>query len=344
MPSRLQHLHFSTKTLPAAIRNDAAVALMEPVFELSPLQQGAELDIQVDMTIWAGMTLGQNHFNATRVKRGKRQTQMATRDQIGISLMVDGGVFGHSESTAGEIKKIEVKSGEILVSDLAYGYDLASPNGGHSQTLFLPKNALDSSLQTERLHGFVLHDQVTGARLFRHYLQGLHRETKQMPEEEFIAAQEMTVDILNSQFRSLISAMHSSPDEVLRQRIKTFIRQHLREQELGVQGLLDEFHVARATLYRLFAEHGGVVAYIRDQRLDGCYRDLLQADFELNLSSLLYSWGFSSDQQFLRAFTGRYGTTPSELRKKRKTANLHEDSTLAHEMLANLHQKKLSTV
>lgn len=80
---------------------------------------------------------------------------------------------------------------------------------------------------------------------------------------------------------------------------------------------IDEFHVTRATLYRMFKPHGGIGRYILGRRLNGVLRDLSNPK-RLNeqIDTTLRRWGFANHTAAGRAFRHAYGMTPSECRAR----------------------------
>jgi AraC-like DNA-binding protein len=59
--------------------------------------------------------------------------------------------------------------------------------------------------------------------------------------------------------------------------MKAFIDQNLAEPELGIDMLLEKFGASRATVYRDFAEDGGLQNFILSRRLHRAYRALSEA-------------------------------------------------------------------
>jgi AraC-like DNA-binding protein len=100
-----------------------------------------------------------------------------------------------------------------------------------------------------------------------------------------------------------------------RRAVCDYIDRHLMDDRLSPESLPRQLRMSRATLYRLFADEGGVAAYILGRRLDRC-RALLAADSAgaRSIGDIAFSHGFASDAHFSRAFRRRFGMTPREAR------------------------------
>lgn len=97
--------------------------------------------------------------------------------------------------------------------------------------------------------------------------------------------------------------------------LKAAITRRLEDPALTPQALIDEFGIARSTLYRLFEPLGGVSTYITERRLHYAFR--LIADPQQprqRISQLAFKLGFSQPSAFTRAFKDLFGLSPKEVR------------------------------
>ena len=95
---------------------------------------------------------------------------------------------------------------------------------------------------------------------------------------------------------------------------RTHIERNLRDPDLSVASLSQVFGAARATIYRDFAEDGGVERYIIGRRLERAY--LFLADASQNRGAVQVAsneWGFKSVSHFTRLFRKRYGCRPGDV-------------------------------
>ena len=96
-------------------------------------------------------------------------------------------------------------------------------------------------------------------------------------------------------------------------RILDCIEAQLCDPALGIDFLLQRFHVSRPTLYRMFRPLGGVARYIRERRLHAAGARLREAP-HCTITFLLYDLGFESERQFQRAFQTHFGMSPARWR------------------------------
>lgn len=123
--------------------------------------------------------------------------------------------------------------------------------------------------------------------------------------------------------------------------IKRHIAENLETDLLTAGALCLQFGISRATLYRLFEDEGGLAHYIREQRLNLAFQQLISpASQETRLIDLAVNMRFSSDSTFIRAFRRKFGLTPGELRELadrwlRETGAVPEVDTVLHQLARN---------
>lgn len=100
--------------------------------------------------------------------------------------------------------------------------------------------------------------------------------------------------------------------------VQKYIRAHLADPELSPGTVADAHHISLRHLHRLFRQHGlTVAAWIRRQRLEGCWRDLTDAAmFSQPIQVIASRWGFTDNAHFSRVFRAAYGFPPSHLRRR----------------------------
>ncbi len=94
--------------------------------------------------------------------------------------------------------------------------------------------------------------------------------------------------------------------------MKSLLNQRLRDPELDVGTLCEHFDCSRATVYRLFERDGGVAAFILQQRLQRCLRELTSGTWpgEASLEALARRWHLGGLSRLERLFAAHYGLSP----------------------------------
>ena len=223
-------------------------------------------------------------------------------------------------STRGEVDGggVSAGPGDIRILDLARTPESGVDADGRI-TVTVPRAELERRLGQRGLHGQVLKAEWPMTRLISDYLAGLARVADRLTSQQGFAVQDGLVTLLAGALRG----MEAPGDErssgltlAPRTRILDFIDGNIGNPELGPELLMRRFRVSRAHLYRILATEGGVAKAVRDRRLDAAYRELsLGRKPASTITEISYRLGFSSSNQFLRAFRGRFGATPSEVRR-----------------------------
>jgi AraC-like DNA-binding protein len=96
--------------------------------------------------------------------------------------------------------------------------------------------------------------------------------------------------------------------------MKRSIEQNLGDPDLGIETLLKDFGASRATIYRDFAEDGGLQHYIHMRRLQRAFLLLSEAPPGRGaVQDVATRCGFSSLAHFSRSFRARFGFAPSDV-------------------------------
>jgi AraC family transcriptional regulator, positive regulator of tynA and feaB len=103
-----------------------------------------------------------------------------------------------------------------------------------------------------------------------------------------------------------------------RARIKDFARTHLRDPDLDIAAIAEGVNLSPRYVHKLFEnETMGLMQWVWDQRLANCYRELShlsqQTGNRRSIGSIAYSWGFSDQAHFSRAFRQRFDRSPREV-------------------------------
>lgn len=97
-----------------------------------------------------------------------------------------------------------------------------------------------------------------------------------------------------------------------RAEMRSYLERHLADTELSVERLCQEFGASRASIYRDFAEAGGVARYITQRRLDRIFHQLLSTSpARGRVQEVASRWGFDDPGHFSRLFRQRFGVPPS---------------------------------
>lgn len=102
----------------------------------------------------------------------------------------------------------------------------------------------------------------------------------------------------------------------IRERVKHYISDHLRDPDLSITKLANTTHCTKRYLHMAFhTENLSISDYILKLRLKHCREDLLDpALVRRSITEIAYSWGFNNSNHFSRCFKVAFGVSPRDLR------------------------------
>lgn len=110
-----------------------------------------------------------------------------------------------------------------------------------------------------------------------------------------------------------ITSTLTTLDDVFLKRVVNLINSNIDDQTLNVENLADHLRLSRSQLYRKIKILTGLSAseFLRKVRLEKA-RDLLQSQYNYNISEVTYKVGFSSPSYFTKCFKKEFGYLPTE--------------------------------
>ncbi|MEM1164636.1 MAG: AraC family transcriptional regulator, partial [Pseudomonadota bacterium] len=103
-------------------------------------------------------------------------------------------------------------------------------------------------------------------------------------------------------------------EQARKRAMQDFIAENLQNPDLGTALLCTTFNASRATVYRAFADLGGVAHYITAKRLQRAYWDLATGQYARGrISAVARAYGFFDAGNFNRAFRREFGMPPKDV-------------------------------
>lgn len=166
------------------------------------------------------------------------------------------------------------------------------------------------------IHGMMMPAGQAASRLLAGHLTTLSEVASGLTHEEGDAAIEAALLIAG---RGVGRFDRPTDDQVeavyrtVRIRATQAIERRLLDPTLTPDGIAAATGASRSTLYRAFADYGGVQRRIQTLRLERA-RDVLRrrAGRHPTVSEVAYQHGFASEAHFSRVFRSRFGHSPSE--------------------------------
>jgi len=273
-------------------------------------------EIAVDQL--ATLQLSRVTATAQHVRRTPARIARASEDYFLVSIQSHG-----TGAVVQDGRSALLAPGDFALYDSTRPYELRFDGPFQQYVLKLPGPTLRTALRdTHRLTA----TSVSGARGAGHLMIGMIRT---LTADIDTLAPESAVAVADSVTQILIAGLSALPEArqpalshlraLHREQIKACVRTRLREPGLSVAGIASQLRLSPSTLHRAWlGEPCSLADWIWAQRLDAARRDLCDPTLDArSVSEIGFSWGFNDAAHFSRAFRGRFGCAPSELRARR---------------------------
>ena len=260
-------------------------------------------------------SLAQVSSNPLVAKRSKHDIARVSDAYYLIKFQLKGNC-----STKHYGREARLTPGDYIICSSSEPYELEFQTNYHQAVFAMPQLALQEMFHTpdDYLGLRMGNEDPTNGMLAQFVYSLLQRIDKLNPE----ALQSMEANLLDLLITSLKNQksnhkriIESSPEQHL-QRIKRMINMHIKDFRLGVDFIAQTENISKRYLHMLFkSQNISVSRYIQQLRLDGCYKDLTNAEFNhISISNIALEWGFGDLSHFNRCFKNQYSHTPRQIR------------------------------
>ena len=235
------------------------------------------------------------------------------REDIFLSVMMEGqGNFSQNG------KKVQHKSGDILIYDSAKTYEFDYSNQYKALLLRIPRPLIQSKIDhLDDLGGTILNGHSCYGRLIHTLLQ----ETAVIASSQELSQQDdliiPTLDMLTTAIQRGTSAdfpLEGRHGKLLSE-VKAWIRNHITDENLSVEQIAQGKNISVRTLSRLFAATGETPrSWLQNQRLSCAYEALANRKIT-NITEAALTFGYKDLSHFSRTFKNKYGYSPKVLIK-----------------------------
>lgn len=209
------------------------------------------------------------------------------------------------------------RDGAWVIYDTTAAYEIANPERCDHLIVMVPKDGV-----TDRQLRFdgVMARRLGASGISRVALETMRNTYQELPNMSEAAAQgagEMIKQLVRLSLQELAGAETAvTQREALRDRIRAYVQQHLRDPALSPDAIARALNCSRRHLYNAFAGEGEALgAYIQRLRLQACVRDLQQSGPHARpITDIALSWGFGNLSHFSRVFRDHTGKSPTEFR------------------------------
>lgn len=228
--------------------------------------------------------------------------------QSGSSVLVQDG------------RELVMRPGDLTVYDTSRPYSLLFGEDFRNLIMMFPKNHLDLPVpETEQLTAISLSQEHSSlSPIVFNFLSQFPAQLEHLTDRTRTKLARTSVDLITTLFSSVLDADATTcdPNQLLMRKVYAFIDDNLSSPDLS-PGLIARAHfVSKRHLHALFRQAGTTVStWIRERRLEGCRKDLLDPVLsDRPITAIASRWGFTDAAHFSRVFKTAYGVSPTKLR------------------------------
>ncbi len=273
---------------------------------------GSGFGVRMATHLLGQIVMGNTICSEGLYSRSRAKVSRDGSDAIMIQYFIRGETqFGTGRDTT------NVRAGDITIFDLAQ--PMANFNTAyHHYTIVVPRELLRAQgVDGAFWHGKRLPRESAFTRMLANHLRSLFEFSDSLTKDGVWGLQDATVNLAAAALRHPLGgavSMNQLQFSLLNE-IKRYIRANLATSGLDADGIARRFGMSRAKLYRLTECMGGVMNYVREQRLEAVRRELEDPRSDhLSITAVALKWGFDGHNAFTRNFKARYGVLPKEMR------------------------------
>lgn len=293
-----------------------------PYFESIPLVDPREPTRQPDVEIYNGgrFLFFDSKFASQRfVRDAAWQRQHDDSEHFAIQYYLRGG---NEVENGGQ--DYSVRAGGVYGVNFGYQVE-ARALDSEVLTVVVPRNELTLHLpELTAAKGTLFVPGSMGARLFGDYLASMGRNLPMATRGD--------ADLMADSVIGLLSVLRADGDPSSRdarhgafQAIRRYIDDNIGDLSLGVTRLCNRFRMSRASLYRLFEDHGGVRNYVQRRRLVATFKALTEpTNLGRGVFDIALDYGFTSASHFTSRFRAEFGLTPTQVRDAAQAAGARD--------------------
>ena len=242
-----------------------------------------------------------SYWNVTRPTRDEM-------DLVAVKMVVKGHLVGSDRDNY-----VRIETGDIYVVNSHWRSTMFHSDSGY-YSLYFQSAALGHRIGEDEPFRLFRRNSPEGTMLGS-LIRTFAAEVPRTPEADMARLVGLTTQS--------IAAILSSPRPDLDRHdlsyarncaVFSYVESRLRDPQLSISQICKDVGASRATLFRIFAEHGGIQRYIMKRRLKQAFDELATADPSYGVVRRVGErWGFDDPQHFSRAFRRQFGLPPSDM-------------------------------
>lgn len=221
-------------------------------------------------------------------------------------------------------RQAQVRPGLWTIYDSTQEYEVANPERCEHLIITLPKSRFnDNGRAVASLMGSYVGGSHGVSRIALDVMRGLYQECSALDDG---MVRHLTDTLVHLVQLSLMEACGRnaalSPAELLNERIKAYVRQHVRNTDLSVDEIAQALNCSKRHLYNAFThEPSSISQFIWQERIALFQRELQHPHWQQRtITELALACGFSSSAHFSRMFKQQTGLSPVQYKQQLSAA------------------------
>lgn len=246
-----------------------------------------------------------------QVTRHHDHIAQATQGFYKFSFQVAGEGFLEQDGRCAHLKV-----GDWSVYDTTRPYVLNLPTDYQQLVIQIPRRCFDLQRSNmQQLTACAFDAQQGLGQIIYQLATSSNQQSEHLVTSNYLTLARSINDLLAT---SLGNAIPDEQSNDYLPAIKAFIKDNLRDAQLGVESVALHFQRSVRSIHHLFeAENNTISRYIRELRLEKCKQDLLHPQKQQQtITEIAFAWGFNSSTHFGRVFRQAYGVSPKAYRQQ----------------------------
>ncbi|MDH6231602.1 AraC-like DNA-binding protein [Mesorhizobium soli] len=327
VPPALTPLRLSTRDVALGRQFSAWEDHMAPLMDVQlPDAVSPEAPFVADHIVWnlGGMLLVQQSTPALSYERSASKLRFSPIDHWQVSFLRSGKTW-----TGVDGRVAENEPGKLEIRWLGYPFRGRTLEAS-SVSLILPSDLFIDHGGMLRANNTVLDGSLS--KLLIDYTNSLEANLDRLTAEDLPKiighVREMIIDSVSPLLGRGEDVNDQTTQIGLMARARRFVQNNLASPDLTADALSRELAISRTKLYELFETYGGVLNYIRSRRLLAAHAALSDPNNSNRILDIANAACFDSAANFSRAFSQKFGYSPSMVRRHTGSVEVHG---LAHQ-------------
>lgn len=309
-------LVLDSRDAPAAERAEVVTTVMAETSAAS-VTLAPHDDLHARMELWrlGRLQLFRSESSGMAMSRDRHRARRDGAPIVALAVQERSAArheqFGHRR---------DVAPGGLMLVDLDAPFAFSWASSGASRALQVPLDALALPPEVVRAAAPRLDTSPLAGLLARHVVDLFAAADRLSGGEQAAAVGAASIDLVRALLASTDGGGPARPvhHETLLVRIHEYVRQRLRDPDLGPDEIAAVHNISRRALFALFARTGrSLEQTIIARRLDGAHDELGRpAAAHKAIATVAHEWGFRDAAHFTRRFKDAFGMTPRERRAR----------------------------